>query len=237
MRTLAIGDIHGCLTALNTLLAHVDPRPDDQLVFLGDYVDRGPHSRGVIDRLIGLIASHNVVALRGNHEVMMMQAREPRTAQYHWMFYGGRETLESYSPKPNRLGRLDEVPDGHWRFLDDHCQNLHELERVFFVHANAWPDVELEDQPTDMLHWEHIDPIGARRHKSGKVMICGHTKQKSGVPLDLVHTICIDTWAYGDGYLTCLDIDTGEYWQASDGGVARRGQLERHAERFKPRQR
>jgi serine/threonine protein phosphatase 1 len=75
MRTLAIGDIHGCLAALDDLLAAVAPQPDDLLVFLGDYVDRGPDSRGVLDRLIELCRTHRVVPLRGNHEMMMRYAR------------------------------------------------------------------------------------------------------------------------------------------------------------------
>ena len=73
-RTLAIGDVHGCLTALDTLLGFVELRPTDQLIFLGDYVDRGPDSKGVLDRLIELRRLHEVVFLRGNHEVMMANA-------------------------------------------------------------------------------------------------------------------------------------------------------------------
>ena len=74
MRTLAIGDIHGCLTALTTLLDFVAPAADDRLVALGDYVDRGPDSRGVLDLLIALHAGGRLVALRGNHDEMMTEA-------------------------------------------------------------------------------------------------------------------------------------------------------------------
>src|SRR5690349_9006235 len=94
MRLLAIGDIHGCLTALDALLDAVAPQADDQIVALGDYVDRGPDSRGVLDRLIALHAGGRVVALRGNHDVMMLEARNGR--DLGWLAVGGKETLLSY---------------------------------------------------------------------------------------------------------------------------------------------
>ena len=78
MRLLAIGDIHGCLTALNKLLHIMQPQPDDQLVALGDYVDRGPDSRGVIERVRALRRTHPLVCLRGNHDVMMLKSRPGR---------------------------------------------------------------------------------------------------------------------------------------------------------------
>ena len=73
MRTLAIGDIHGCLTALKALLDFVAPAPDDRLITLGDYVDRGPDSHGVLDLMIDLHTQGRVIALRGNHEEMMIR--------------------------------------------------------------------------------------------------------------------------------------------------------------------
>src|SRR4051812_40922994 len=76
VRTLAIGDIHGCSKALDALLALVKPGPQDQIVTLGDYVSRGPDSRGVVDRLVRLSKGGRLVALRGNHEQMMMDGRE-----------------------------------------------------------------------------------------------------------------------------------------------------------------
>ena len=75
-RILAIGDIHGCSQALDTLLSLVKLGRDDLLVTLGDYVDRGPDSRGVIERLLSIFRREQLVALRGNHEIMMLQARD-----------------------------------------------------------------------------------------------------------------------------------------------------------------
>ena len=94
MRTLAIGDIHGCLTALKTLLDFVAPAADDRLIALGDYVDRGPDSRGVLDFLIALHAGGRLVALRGNHDEMMADARiRPKaTAPCGWPAAAGRRS-------------------------------------------------------------------------------------------------------------------------------------------------
>src|SRR6476646_6510 len=96
-RMLAIGDVHGCLTALDTLLGFVQPTPDDQLVFLGDYVDRGPDSKGVLNRLIELQRTGSAVFLRGNHEIMMLGARNGRDDFRFWFACGGAEALESYA--------------------------------------------------------------------------------------------------------------------------------------------
>ncbi len=90
MRTLAIGDIHGCLNALTNLLDFIAPAPDDQLVTLGDYVDRGPNSRGVLEMLIDLHAKGRLVALRGNHEEMMLESRTNDDTRAMWQLCGGR---------------------------------------------------------------------------------------------------------------------------------------------------
>src|SRR5437660_645142 len=96
MRILAIGDVHGCARALTTLLSAVAPAPEDQLVTLGDYVDRGPNSRGVLDAILALHATGRLVALRGNHEQMMLNARLGGEDLELWLACGGSQTLASY---------------------------------------------------------------------------------------------------------------------------------------------
>ena len=220
MRTLAIGDIHGCLTALTTLLDFAALAPEDRLVTLGDYVDRGPDSCGVLDLLIDLYAKGRVVALRGNHEEMMVDSRTDEVTRSMWLACGGRETLASYGAS----SRLNLVPPAHWLFLEKTCINWFETERHFFVHANAYPDVPFEEQPDFMLLWESLfEPI---HHYTGKVMICGHTRQMDGLPRNLGSTVCIDTGAYDrNGWLTCLDVDAGRYWQANQQAQVRQGVL------------
>jgi len=220
MRTLAIGDIHGCLTALTTLLDFVAPAAEDRLVALGDYVDRGPDSRGALDFLIALHAGGRLVALRGNHDEMMTEARtQSKDERATWLACGGRETLNSYGIPPDAAD-LKGVPEAHWRFLERDCVDWYETESHFFVHANAYPDLPLDEQPHHMLLWEKL--YEACVHLSGKVMICGHTRQRDGLPCNLGATVCIDTGAYDrQGWLTCLDVATGRYWQADQQGRRR----------------
>lgn len=225
MRVLAIGDIHGCSRALDTLLAQVGLQPDDLIVTLGDYIDRGPDSRGVIDRLLQLRQTHHMVNLQGNHEIMLRQARYGRDNYKEWLSCGGKQALASYV-QPGEEGRLSAIPAAHWEFFDRVCLDWYETDTHFFVHANAYPDVPLADQPSYMLHWESLEAANARPHESGKVMICGHTPQRSGSPLSLGHAVCIDTWVYGKGWLTCLDVTSGKFWQANQSGEHRSAWLD-----------
>jgi serine/threonine protein phosphatase 1 len=218
MRVLAIGDIHGCTTALDALLSLVAPAPDDLLVFLGDYVDRGPDSRGAMERIIRLQASQRLVALLGNHEQLMLEARTDETRRQIWLANGGEETLRSYAGDG-----LASVPEEHWRFLEEQCVDWYETETHFFVHANANPHLEAADQAIVTLRWRKFDDPPP--HVSGRVMVCGHTRQESGWPRNLGHAVCIDTWAYGDGWLTCLDVGSGQLWQANQSGATRTGEL------------
>jgi serine/threonine protein phosphatase 1 len=237
MRLLAIGDIHGCLRAFDTLLDAVSPQPEDHLITLGDYVDRGPDSCGVLDRLIALYAGGRLVPLRGNHDVMMLEAREHTDPV--WLACGGVTTLRSYGATDQQIedlveGRLSfgellaRVPARHWQFLEEDCLRWYETEQHFFVHACADPDLPLDQQTEDMLYWQKlIDPCV---HASGKIMICGHTRQKNGLPLDLERTVCIDTNVYEGGWLTCLDVRSGRVWQANEQGQVRTGSLDGVAE-------
>ena len=212
-RTLAIGDIHGCLTALETLLALVKPDAGDTVITLGDYVDRGPNTRGVLERLIALAEETRLIPLRGNHDIMMLAARsESDVYRRQWERVGGDATLASYD------GSLDAVPPSHWRFLED-TRPFHETATHIFVHAGADAETPMGEQHDGILYWEKLrnpDP-----HFSGKTIVVGHTSQKNGVPLDLGHTICIDTWACGTGWLSCLDVGTGRIWQADEAGEER----------------
>lgn len=218
-RLLTIGDIHGCHTALQALLDFVPVRPDDLLVTLGDYVDRGPDSCRVLDWLIARLTTGMLVPLLGNHEIMMMEARDEAYLLEFWLSVGGDKTLESYSTGATEA-TLSDVPQAHWTFLERQTKRYYETKTHFFVHANALPDWSLADQPDEILFWEKFR--NPPPHKSGKIMVCGHTPQKSYIPLDIGHAICIDTWIYHDGWLTCLDPATGEYWQANQQGQTRR---------------
>jgi serine/threonine protein phosphatase 1 len=205
MRVLAIGDIHGCSAGLDRVLAAARLRPDETVVTLGDYGDRGPDTKGVLDRLLALAETHHLVALRGNHDLMMLQARDSGSHWTDWQQAGGDAAVTSY-------GSFAVVPERHWRFLEERCVAYWETDTHFFVHASTYPDMPLEEQPDYILYWGRFnDPAP---HQSGKVMVCGHTSQKSGLPANRGHAVCIDTWACGDGWLSCLDVGSGRLWQA-----------------------
>src|SRR4051794_4005668 len=144
-RTIAIGDIHGCSAALDALLDAIEPGADDVIVTLGDYINRGPDSRGVLDRLIKLSSQCRLVPLLGNHDQKLLEARSglhPTT----WLGMGGIATLDSYGP-----GRdLSLIPDEHFEFLDG-CLDYYETNTHIFVHANYYDDLLMDEQPALML--------------------------------------------------------------------------------------
>ncbi len=224
MRTLAIGDIHGCYRSLTTLVNFAQVTGDDLLVTLGDHVDRGPESREVIEWLIGRKLIDKLISVMGNHEEMMLEARQSDWKLEEWLACGGDATLASFAGKETT--DLSCVPESCWEFLRS-CRPYHETDTHFFVHANASGDIDLPDQPDYMLYWEFFD--NPPPHHSGKIMVCGHSPQANGVPRSLGHAVCIDTCAHGDGWLTCLDVQSGRYWQANEASETRSGYLEHDA--------
>jgi serine/threonine protein phosphatase 1 len=224
MCILAIGDVHGCARALAALLAAAAPSAEDRIVTLGDYVDRGPDSRGVLEILLGLHATGRLTALRGNHEQMLLDARLGGENFRLWLACGGNRTLASYGVAVPTLASLEDIPERHWNFIEEALVDSCESEGHFFVHANAYPELPLAEQPAYMLLWEKLlEPCD---HVSGKVMVCGHTRQRNGLPRHLGTTICIDTGAHErNGWLTGLDVGSGRYWQANEGGQVRGGIL------------
>jgi len=221
-RLLAIGDIHGCLAALETLAAAVPISDDDMLVTLGDYVDRGPDSRGVVEWLIERLRAERLIPLLGNHEVVMLAARSASGWLDSWREFGGNATLASYA-RDGGPGSFADVPNEHWQFFEHDCRRWHETPTHIFVHGGLDPRLPLDRQPDAMLLWEKFN--NPPPHESGRIMICGHTAQKDGLPKNLGHAVCIDTWVYGEGWLTCLEPATGRYWQANQRGESRGGEL------------
>ncbi|MDJ0620384.1 MAG: metallophosphoesterase family protein [Calothrix sp. MO_192.B10] len=223
MRYLAIGDIHGCSQALERLLAIVRPQPEDIIITLGDYLNKGPDSQGVIEKLIQLAQTHRLIPLKGNHEVQLLQARSHHFNYSNELEYLGIETLISYS-LPARELSLANIPERHWEFLEHICLDSWESEHHIFVHANLAPQLPLNKQSDWHLFWQKLNQ--PMPHYSGKTMICGHTSQKNGQPLNFGHAICIDTWACGGGWLTCLDVYGGHIWQTNQQGQVKHSRIE-----------
>lgn len=211
-RTIAIGDVHGCSAALDAVVAAIEPTRDDTLVLLGDLVDRGPDSRGVLDSVLELRRRCRVITIRGNHDEMMLASRVDPRALAAWLQMGGDAALESYGV----LHPMD-IPPAHLELLRG-CVDLHETDRHFFAHGSYDPRRALDDQPWAEVRWASIrdDPPGP--HRSGKTAVLGHTAQRDHRILDLGHLICIDTRCHGGGWLTALEVATGRTWQADREG-------------------
>lgn len=218
-RTIAIGDVHGCSKALDALIEAVDPRPADVVVMLGDYVDRGPDSRGVLDRIIALGSRCRLVPLLGNHDQMMLEACSGGLLPLDtidWHEVGGLATLDSYGPDRD----IAAIPRDHVDFLEA-CRDFHETDTHIFVHANYYPDIPMDEQSVAMYRWESLKYSTPGPHESGKTAVVGHSSQKSGEILDLGHLVCIDTYCHGGGWLTALEVHTGQAWQVDRDGKVR----------------
>lgn len=212
-RVIAIGDPHGCAQALRVILTAIEPSPDDTIVVLGDCVDRGPDSRGVIEQLLELRERTKLVPLLGNHEEMMLNYLDGRPQPDDWLLCGGAETLDSY--------RDD---DGPWTIPDEHVEFIRtwgdywETDSHFFVHGGYDPEAPLVGQRWNIFRWQSLRHELPAAHCSGKTAIVGHTSQKTGEILDVGYLKCIDTYCYGYGWLTALDTTGGQIWQADREG-------------------
>jgi serine/threonine protein phosphatase 1 len=226
-RLIAIGDAHGCIHALDALLAAIEPLPDDTLVFLGDLVDQGRDSRDVLDRVLTLQDSCRVVLIQGNHEEMMLAARENEAALRYWEVCGGIATLNSY----RYGGKLADVPPVHWQLLES-GQPYYETDAFIFTHANYLADVPMSEQPEHQLRWALLEPGEVHPHVSGKTVFVGHTEQKNCELLDLGFVVCLDTACWRHGWLTAIEVHTRQVWQASRFGMLRDPNEEPHRGRL-----
>ena len=225
-RIYAIGDVHGRLDLLDAMLARLRadlaarPHPRPLLVMLGDYVDRGPSSRGVLDRLIGIEASDlPSVFLLGNHDSYIeayLSDPEWYDRTYHWLHsaMGGGATLASYGvrdaherdPRATHDAFAAAFPAEHAAFLD-RCRLWHRIGGYVFVHAGIRPGVPMEAQNRDDLIWIR-EPFLSSRRDFGFKVVHGHTI----VPRVEHHPnrIAVDTGAVRSGKLSCLLLEGAE---------------------------
>jgi serine/threonine protein phosphatase 1 len=222
MRLFAVGDIHGCRTAFDVILSAIQLQPGDKIICLGDYINKGPETSGVIDRLIQLHNKGVVIPLLGNHELKWKLARKLQQPTQGQDVLIDNSTLKSYS-SPNQVGSLEDIPEQHWRFVEEACLAWFATDDHIFIHANLNEHTPLIDQPPSALFWDKFnDP---QPHCSGKTMVCGHTPQRDGNPINLGHAICLDTAACEGHWLTCLEIYSGEVWQANQRRELRRAHI------------
>jgi len=219
LRIYAVGDIHGRSDLLKQIFSVIDvdlknspPRRAIE-VYLGDYVDRGPDSRGVLDLLIQRGRGHETVCLKGNHEAFMLEVlKEPAKLQ-DWRQYGGLLTLTSYglrptmNPTPDDQGNLIRglsaaLPPSHMQFLNGLPASFTAGD-YFFVHAGVRPGVALPSQREEDMFWIREEFLNSE-DDFGKYVVHGHTPVS--VPDIRPNRINIDTGAYATGNLTLLSI-------------------------------
>lgn len=222
-RLIAVGDVHGCVHAVDALMRAIRPTAADTLVFLGDLIDQGRESAEVLDYLLELQRRCQLVLITGNHEEMMFAARENKDALRYWEDCGGVYTLNSY-----RFGAdLSAVPDRHWNLLNA-AVPYYETDDFIFTHANYLPELAMSQQPPHQLRWAIFEPEEMQPHQSGKTVVVGHTEQRNCEILDLGFAICIDTACWRHGWLTALDVGSRDFWQASRWGVLREDEEPTH---------
>jgi len=227
-RIYAIGDIHGRRDLLDRLLALIDeddaarPPARTELIFLGDLVDRGPDSVGVIERLMALRETRPVRFLMGNHEEVFLKAAAGDLRALRFLVrIGGRETLLSYGISEEEYAGLDfddlmalvreKVPAAHLDFLSG-FESWIEIGDYLFVHAGLRPGVAVEDQKTSDLCWIREDFL-SHRDSFGKMVVHGHsiTEEIDERP----NRIGIDTGAFASGRLTAIALEGDSRWYLS----------------------
>lgn len=220
LRLYAVGDVHGRLDLLTRLgeLISADLAKAEGIeagaVFLGDYVDRGPDSAGVLEMLSagGFPIRH--VALRGNHEEIMLKFLEDENVLDSWRKYGGMETLHSYGVSVADVMRgsgydrareslIRALPPAHLEFLRSTSPCV-EFGDYFFAHAGAKPGVPLERQVPDDLLWIREEFL-RNEGSFGKIVVHGHTPVER--PDERPNRVNIDTGAYASGRLTALVLE------------------------------
>ncbi len=217
----AVGDIHGRLDLLDEILdliqADAVHHANDvarHLIFLGDYVDRGPESRGVVDRLLqDPLPGFVTVRLMGNHEQALLAFLDGDSDGGDWLTFGGLETLMSYGVPLRRLPHSEDavaelrlslasaLPPAHVKFFRE-CTLVHGIGDYLFVHAGVRPGVALENQSPIDLMWIRDDFLRARVPMPGRVVVHGHTI--CDLPQDRDNRINVDTGAFVSGRLTSL---------------------------------
>ena len=222
VRIYAVGDIHGRLDLLDALAEQiradlVSAPPEVMTIFLGDYVDRGPASAGVLDRLSRGDFPTPIYALRGNHEEVLLRFLDDGTVLDGWRGFGGIETLQSYGVDVREAMRgagydlarkslLARMPPGHRLFLEQ-TRFAASLGDYFFCHAGVRPGVAPQSQnPKDLL-WIREEFL---RHKGSwsQIIVHGHTPVPR--PEVLPNRINVDTGAFASSILTALVLEGRE---------------------------
>lgn len=229
MRTLVIGDIHGGLRALHQILERAKASPNDKLIFLGDYVDGWSQSPEVIDLLIAMKETHNVVCIRGNHDDLLLEWLKNGTDNPQWFDHGGEATVTAYQ------NRDAETLAAHIAFIESLVDfHLDEQNRLF-IHAGFtnMNGVDFEYFPK-LFYWDRslwetalaldknmktTDLAYPKRLRLYNEIFIGHTPVSrigKTIPVQMANVWNVDTGAAFRGPLTIMDVDSKAYWQSEN---------------------
>lgn len=227
-RTLVIGDIHGALKALKEILKKAKVKPEDHLIFLGDYVDGWSDSANVLDFLIELEQSHNCIFLKGNHDELLVNWFNTKDENEKWLMHGGRSTLKAYqnldaSRLQTHQNFIEHMPAYH---IDDQNRlyvhagfaNMHGPSYEHYSNTVYWDRSLWEMAVATDPNLKTDDVKYPKRLKLFKEIYIGHTpvsRYGQRTPMQAQNIINIDTAAAFKGPLSIMDVDSKEYWQST----------------------
>lgn len=210
---IAIGDIHGCLHSLKALTKKLKPYTDRKLVFIGDYIDRGPDSKGVVDFLMEYKKQQECIFLRGNHEQMLLDAYHKNDMEL-WFINGGKSTIDSYQEEVTSFT----LPADHLEFYEQ-TELYYDTPEYFFVHAGVPPRQTIREALEDKRS-EH-DFLWGRSHLNTmkkpweKTVVFGHTPRSHPIQKDKmlgIDTGCVYS-SMGYGKLTAALLPENKFIQ------------------------
>src|SRR5579863_1390187 len=216
-RLFAIGDIHGCIDELSTMMKAIAPASGDTVVFVGDYVDRGPSASNVLDFMLELgNGEAEYVFLKGNHEDMMLSYLGlPGRYGESFLMNGGAQTLCSYGMNEESFDQAAEmIPQRHVDFLRE-LGTSYLRPPYLFVHAGILPTRQLEEQCVEDMLWIRQEFI-FNPHQLSATVVFGHTPMRA-VMVDLPYKLGIDTGLVYGGKLTCVEFNEGVLYQVGRG--------------------
>lgn len=193
-RHFVVADVHGHHTALQALLSELSLTDQDQITFLGDLIDHGPDSRGVLDCVISL--GTQARSIMGNHETLLLASMKDLDVERHWLRYGGDKTLSSFG-----VESAAEIPKHYTDWLSSFPLWI-ETDEYVFVHAGVDSRLDMTDQTDETLLWQHQS--NPQPLANGKTVVSGHTPRLQ--PLFLPHFFSLDTGIANGGLLTAIEL-------------------------------
>ena len=214
-RLLVVSDIHGCYNQFIQLLQKAKLTKEDRLIVLGDFIDRGPDSKKMIDILIKIQELFpKTIVLRGNHEDLLLEYLKGRLSHHIFLFNGGNTTIKSYLGDYNAgmLKRpfIEDFPKEHYKFLND-LPYRYETEEYLFVHAGLRPNIPLEKQTEEDMTWIRGEFLYSF-HDFGKKVIHGHSANEYG-PEIRENRINLDTAGVFGGKFTMCDVTNAIFYE------------------------